>query len=139
MSDNNERLHIDGDRLIAFVNGVKNLGVILEELNIAEFFEAFKMHSKIGAFDALVEHEKAAVAVLGMVKNDLHAKLAGIDEKKRELHQLIQLAKSASSPDAVAGLKVIKEFSDVLDNIAKHRESGLLESVATLAKQTTKR
>lgn len=125
---------IDGDKIIAFIDGVKNLGIILERLNVLEISGAFKVGKKIDAIDRLIDIEKSWGTALAEINKTLSAEVVALGHSQQECKRTVRIFEEVSAMVKLYNLRgtteTIKEFCDVCDRLEKIKSQGTIELVA---------
>lgn len=131
-------INIDGDKIIAFINGVKNLGRILDEVNFLGIKEPFLIGSRYQSVEKIIEQEKKWKICLMGIRDGLKENLECIEANRQRLGQMVSLLKHnnelTTSHAFKESLTNLKQFSDLCDNIERHRNAGTLDIITQIAK-----
>lgn len=134
--EEDDALFVDGSRLLKFIDSVKQLGLILEDINVWEIKEAFIKGKEIKTISDIINiHAKwrdsmkeIALAMKADVKNQEDALIRTKDNVKL-LHEFQhEHAKIEKMNGALKGLV------ELCDRLEKHRASGLLDAVKEIMK-----
>lgn len=130
--------HIDGDRLIQFINAVQSLGRILEQMNVIEVKDAFLVGRKLGSIESIIEQEKAWKKCVVEITAELERNSKVLEASKQEYHRMIATMKPCvsfcASPELERANSQVKQFCDLCDRLQKHKEAGTFELVQQILK-----
>lgn len=131
-------IKIDGDKIIAFINGIKNLGMILDEVNFLGIKEPFLIGSQFQSVEKIIEQEKSWKKCLDHIYAGLKENLECIEANRQRLGQMVSMLKHnnelLTSHTCKEAMERLKQFSDLCDNIERHRKAGTLDIIAQIAK-----
>ncbi len=124
---------IDGDRLIAFIKAVKDMGNILEQVNIIEVRECFLLGKQMGGVEKVLEQRKKWQEMMHAIMHGLNVDIQFLNNSKPIVTDMLTvcgkyatLAKNGAFNESIDKLKTLVELLDRLD---AHKKSGLLEGV----------
>lgn len=131
-----DTIHIDGDKVIAFSKAVENLAKLFNEIDIFQIKDVFLKGVATRNVDQMIEIEKNWLTAFEAIRSGLKEQCGAIELRKSELERIVLLIRkwmdlsgSLSFKESMANLK---QFSDLCDNLAKHRDSGMFELVANI-------
>ena len=129
--------YVDGDKLIAFINALKDLGTMLEQANVLGVKDAFLVGKSMGCVERVIEQRDKWRRCLAECAEAMKSEIAGIDQAKqngRHIVEFLQLVRKLGySDEARAGLEHLKELAEVCDRLERHRNSGILGLVAEMS------
>lgn len=136
-----DRDTIDGDKVIAFIKAVENLGEILNHLNVIEIKDAFIVGKEIQSVERVIDTEKkwrdALACIREGFKEDMDSIVANQKYARAAVETLKLIASYAHSRSFDDVLSQLQKLNAVCDQLEKHRNSGLLEALNQFAKPTT--
>jgi len=129
-----ETIEINGNKVIAFANAVQKLGKMFEELNIIELHKLFAMHKQVGSVERILDQKRTWMEAMDLIRITLAKDLAGVQESRDNLHTIRREMESFKT--CCTGMKesiaTVKELVDLCDRLQKHKESGILDLLASL-------
>lgn len=129
---------VDGDRLIAFVNAVKNMGDILGTLNVRCLKDAFLVGAQHNCIDKIIDTEKkwkeAITAITDQLEKEQALLKLGLTDCRQLIAFLSQSHNIFANPNTDLALAKAREFSALLDNIERHRKLGTIDMLCQLSK-----
>lgn len=127
---------IDGDKVIAFVSAVQNLGVILEKLNIIAVKDAFLFGIQTKGIDAIIEQEKTWKGALEQIGDSLKQSGKIVESARQDWkllhHEIMPLAKFFGGSEFKESLKNVAAFCDLCERLERHRANGTLDLITKL-------
>lgn len=127
---------INGDKVIAFINAVGDLGKILNAVNIIEIKDAFIMGKQCERVDRVIDVKKKWQETLEVIQEAWKADLVSFESCLKSSKEMKILLTSIShvgqTREYKDSLQSMKELADVLDRLEKHRHSGLLEKLTKI-------
>jgi len=128
------KIVINGDKVIAFANAVKDLGRMFEELDIVTVHKMFRMGTQIGSIEHILELDKIWCGIFKEIGEDLEKDRAFFIQARQELTVLRGTIKSFGEQEEhlIKITAKAKELLDVCDRLQKHKESGILDLLLKL-------
>ena len=127
---------INGDKVIAFINAIKSLGDILESVNVIEIRGPFLMGSKMQRIDDIIEIQKRWKEVVFDIEQSLAntGKVLefGVAETERRIVVMKHYSGLINSTQFASALEKAEKFTNLLDQIEHHKQSGTLEILSKL-------
>lgn len=131
-----DEIVIDGDKVIAFTNAIKDLGKILDQVNIIDVKEAFLRGKSLGCVQNIIDTRDKWKQTLGEIGDGLKLNAkeieASIATTKEMLAFMRPMAGFITSPQFDQAKTNLREFVELCDRLDKHRQSGTLDIVASL-------
>lgn len=138
MADEPEEIQMDGDKVIAFINAVQNMGRILEQVNVIDIKEAFVLGKKIQCIEDIITQDKKWKECISEITACLAQEVKVVQEGMRYSRDHIAVLKQyqsvLSTPEAAKAKSEMREFIELCDRLQKHKEAGTFELVQQILK-----
>lgn len=127
---------VDGDRLIEFIKSIKNLGDMLEKMNVLEIKDAFLVGRRMGAVDNIIETQKRWMETVVTIREELKIHSGELETSVQTDKEHIAFLRRAmdfvNSSQFKAGTARLKEFIELCERMEKHKASGTIELICKL-------
>lgn len=135
-----DRITIDGDKVIAFGRAIQNLGKLFEEVNIVAVHKLFRAHCQVGVIEGILEQEKLWKDTSKRLTDSLKEDMAACQEARQNMNILLAVIKAFNAQEGRFNETIVKvkELVDLCDRLQKHKDSGLLELIIKLAAKDEK-
>jgi hypothetical protein len=134
--DKDDKIRIDGDKLLAFINAIQYAGKMMELINVIEIKDAFIVGKQIASIEKVLEYKQKWNECWNAMHKMMGEELKIWDKGMREGREMIvilqQFRAFGHNPQYTDSFNKLKEIVELCDRLQKHRESGILSILQSL-------